>query len=90
VDSFTDLQPWETELASLTEQDARRAGWLLQNRLLRLAETNFGYDHLYRDPTDGRYWELTHPWPEQHGGGPYVLRAITPSDAAAKYGVKPG
>lgn len=37
---------------------------------------------LYKDPSDGRLWELSYPLSEMHGGGPRRLRVIAPADAA--------
>ncbi|MGZ5170952.1 MAG: Imm27 family immunity protein, partial [Burkholderiales bacterium] len=43
---------------------------------------------LYKDPTDGRLWELTYPHSEMHGGGPRILRVITSTEAAQTFGWK--
>jgi hypothetical protein len=40
---------------------------------------------LYRDPNDGRYWELTHPQSEMHGSGPKRLTNLSAATARAKY-----
>lgn len=44
-----------------------------------------GWEILYRDPDDGRYWELTYPHGEMHGGGPKRLTNIPAMAAIAKY-----
>jgi len=41
---------------------------------------------LYRDPQDGRSWELTYPHSDWHGGEPPDLRHISSGEAASKYG----
>jgi hypothetical protein len=41
---------------------------------------------LYRDPQDGRLWELTYPHSDWHGGEPPDLRHISSGEAASKYG----
>jgi Immunity protein 27 len=48
------------------------------------------WEVLYRDPTDGRYWELTYPQGEMHGGGPKRLTCIARKVAAAKYDLTQG
>ena len=40
---------------------------------------------LYRDPSDGRHWELTYPHSEMHGGGPKRLTILSVQSASAKY-----
>ena len=44
-----------------------------------------GWETLYRDPRDGRLWELTYPQSEMHGGGPRRLHVLSRDEAAAKY-----
>ena len=44
-----------------------------------------GWESLYRDPSDGRYWELTYPQSEMHGGGPKRLTNLSLSAAVTKY-----
>jgi hypothetical protein len=48
-----------------------------------------GWDVLYRDASDGRFWELTYPQGEMHGGGPMRLINISVGDAVAKYRINP-
>ena len=36
-------------------------------------EKKGGWEKLYRDPEDGRYWLLTYPFAELQGGGPPAL-----------------
>jgi Immunity protein 27 len=43
-----------------------------------------GWETLYLDPNDGRYWELSYPHSEMHGGGPRRLTYLSPA-AVAKY-----
>jgi len=45
-----------------------------------------GRDDLYRDPDDGRLWELTWPQSDMHGGGPHRLSCLTIDAARMKYG----
>jgi len=44
-----------------------------------------GWETLYQDPDDGRYWELTYPQGEMHGGGPPRLTYLPHELAQAKY-----
>ena len=90
-----DLRPDETELwgqwldtGNRIEHDAigARIHWLAAERLERVAAGASGWEALYRDPRDGRLWELTHPNRHLHGGGPPRLALVTAAEAAARYG----
>lgn len=35
-----------------------------------------GWKKLFRDPRDGRHWELVYLQSEMHGGGPPTLRVV--------------
>lgn len=59
---------------------------LIANCLEELSTDYSGWETLYLDPHDGRYWELTHPYGEYHGGGPPRLTVISPEKAYEKYG----
>ena len=61
---------------------------LTNEHLVKLGSDASGWDVLYRDPTDGRYWELTYPQSERHGGGPPQLECLTTEEAKRKYGAK--
>jgi hypothetical protein len=93
---FADLGPDELELTASwngaapdgTFSDAidARIFWLASRRLTLERTANGGWDQLYRDPRDGRLWELTFPHGSLHGGGPRRLRCVTAEWADARYG----
>jgi hypothetical protein len=58
---------------------------LIRNCLVRLAASDNGWEVLYVDPEDGRFWELTYPQGEMHGGGPPKLQTLSLSEATVKY-----
>jgi hypothetical protein len=66
----------------------KRIEWLTKNRLEKIGADSSGWDVLYRDPRDGRWWELTYPQSHRHGGGPPMLVAIPGATAQSKYGVQ--
>ena len=93
---FQDLAPDEhllvgawAEHASHTVHDEvdRRIFWLVARRLIACGHAAGGWEQLYRDPRDGRFWELTFPHGSLHGGGPRRLEHVDASVARAKYGV---
>ncbi|MCK5943232.1 MAG: hypothetical protein KAI24_14730 [Planctomycetes bacterium] len=78
-----DLRPDERKLVGgwvkvdgRIEADAtcRRINWLVGHRLQRVATGDWCV--LYRDPGDGRLWELTWPQGQMQGGGPPQLAVI--------------
>ena len=64
---------------------ANRIEELIQQHLIKLGADDSGWDMLYRDPEDGRLWELTYPQSDSHGGGPPALRCIDATHARRKY-----
>ena len=58
---------------------------LVREHLVEVATDTSGWDVLYRDPRDGRLWELTRPSSDSHGGGAARLEQLAPAAAAAKY-----
>ena len=91
-----DLAPDELLLVGgWVEHDGRRAlddvdrriFWLVSRRLVLRGQASGGWDQLYQDPRDGRYWELTFPEGSLHGGGPRRLECVAALVAREKYGV---
>ncbi len=64
-----------------------RIEWLTKYELQRLANSpKWGdWEILFIDPADGRFWELTYPQGEMHGGGPPQLQVLSNSEAREKY-----
>ena len=90
------LGPSETELAGnwvlssggvSADEVEGRIDWLINNHLIKIAVSpqSGAWETLFRDPTDGRYWELTFPKGEMHGGGPKRLAHIEATEALSKY-----
>jgi hypothetical protein len=91
------LRPDETILIGkwLTENGQVRAdvtcdriGWLTAHHLRKVAISKQwgGWETLFQDPDDGRYWEQTYPEGEMHGGGPPALKCFSSDEAKSKYG----
>jgi hypothetical protein len=62
-----------------------RIDTLIYRYLQKICVTEGGWVTLYQDPADGRYWELTYPQSEQHGGGPPLLTWLNDEQVASKY-----
>jgi hypothetical protein len=66
---------------------AHRINLLTKDYLTKIFSVN--WEILYQDPEDYRYWELTYPHGEYHGGGPPLLRYLTDEEAVMKYKISP-
>lgn len=88
------LQPSETELVgkwlattegAVGDEVTKRIRALVENQLAFVADSSDGWDRLYRDPGDGRYWEETYPEGGLQGGGPPRLATVDVEEAKARY-----
>ena len=52
------------------DENCIRIEYLIENYLIELGLNDGGWEILYQDPKDFRYWELTYPHGELQGGGP--------------------
>jgi hypothetical protein len=86
------LKPEETDLigqwkvvnGSIVEDaTSERIKYLVDQYLEKVA--GGGWETLYRDPIDGRYWELTYPQGEMHGGGPPRLTYLSGEAVKKRY-----
>lgn len=80
---------WESAPDGAPRPDAawRRIRWLAANALERVAMREGGWAVLYRDPADGRLWELTFPQGTLLDGGPPRLETVSPDGARRRYDV---
>jgi hypothetical protein len=67
------------------DEICQRISDLINYHLIKLGHDQSGWDTLYRDPFDGRLWELIYLQSEQQGGGPPALMNISQEKATAKY-----
>jgi len=90
------LQPSEVELvgnwvvvSGRLQRDAtcERIEQLTAHYLRRVTDSKQGggWETLFQDPDDGRFWERTYPQGEMHGGGPPRLSVLRPEEARGKY-----
>ena len=79
---------WTFVNGNVTADDVtRRIEHLTQHHLIEIGRDASGWDVLYRDPDDGRLWELTYPSSEMHGGGPPTLQLLDNEAVRHKYGM---
>ncbi|MCZ6587103.1 MAG: Imm27 family immunity protein [Alphaproteobacteria bacterium] len=69
----------------VVNEACERIRYLIVNALKKVASTDDGWDVLYVDPNDSRYWELIYAESYMHGGGPPTLRHLSSTAAAEKY-----
>jgi hypothetical protein len=83
----TDLVGWWVTEDGITKRDAveTRIYALVEQYLEHVADSSNGWGSLYRDPLDGRLWELSYPHSEMHGGGPARLTVIDAGQAKQRY-----
>ncbi|WP_061246464.1 Imm27 family immunity protein [Leptospira interrogans] len=62
-----------------------RAIYLMQNYLIKIKADSSGWNTLYQDPVDGRYWEATYPQSDIHGSGPLTLFVLSDNHAKKKF-----
>jgi hypothetical protein len=79
---------WKLSGGSM-EADAvsERIERLISEYLIEIGEDESGWNKLYQDPEDNRYWELTYPESETHGGGASQLENIPTQEAKRKYNI---
>jgi len=71
------------------EKDAncKRVEMLILNYLKQIKQSKDGWSTLYKDMSDGRYWELTYLESAQHGGGAPSLLVQSKDELRKKYGI---
>ena len=67
------------------DENGKRIDWLIHHCLKKIALDYSGWEILYQDPADKRYWELTYPKGEMQGGGPPMLALISEHEMLKKY-----
>lgn len=77
---------WFSQNGQIRADDvSRRIEYLTQNTLKKITMSDDGWDILYLDPMDGRYWELVYTESSSHGGGAPTLTHLSNSEASKKY-----
>ena len=77
---------WVEQNGSVVADDvSKRIEYLTQNKLKKVASSDDGWDQLYIDTEDSRYWELSHPESDSHGGGAPLLKNLALDEVKNKY-----
>ena len=78
---------WEYTSKKMIADDTCRRIEFLKDFLDKIAITDDGWSALYKDPQDGRYWELSYPDGSLHGGGAPALKCLDSDAVMQKYSV---
>jgi hypothetical protein len=77
---------WQLEDGAIVADPVAEKIEFLKTHVLKpIKASSDGWSVLYQDPNDQRYWELTYPESELHGGGPPQLAQISESEAIWRY-----
>lgn len=68
------------------DEVSERIFFLVQDYLIPITSDDSGWNCLYQDPADLRYWELSYPVSELHGGGAPSLKNISIEEVRVTYG----
>lgn len=65
----------------------KRVQILTQDYLEKIGQSpeSGGWETLFRDPKDGRFWVQTYPQSEMHGGGPASLTCLAADEAKKRF-----
>ena len=67
--------------SKIVKNDAcKRIDFLIKNHLKKIGTDKTGWNTLYLNLEDGRYWELTYLENQLHGGGPPSLINLKDSE----------
>jgi hypothetical protein len=79
----------ETSGSVVKDANTERIEKLTRDYLCEVARDVSGWDVLYIDPRDNRYWELSYPDSGLSAGGPPLLKNLSREDVREKYGHLP-
>lgn len=71
----------------IEDEQCERIYSLRNDYLRRITSDESGWDILYQDPEDMRYWELIYEHGELQGGGPPSLVLLSGTEARSKYNI---
>ena len=64
----------------LADENCKRIDWLTSEVLHAVGVDESGWQYLYQDPNDKRFWILSYPHSELHGGGPPTLKLVSSNE----------
>ena len=80
------LGNWVVHGNSVIADDvSKRIEALIKDSRKKVAVSDDGWEILYIDQNDGRYWELTYPSSNSNGGGAPKLSVLSPEQVKGNY-----
>ena len=77
---------WKIDNAKIVADEVcQRIEKLVTNHLRKVDVDKTGWEKLYIDSNDNRYWLLTFPNSDWNGGGPQTLKMITQTEVTEKF-----
>lgn len=73
------------ESSIVADEVSKRIEKLTLQYLVKIAIDESGWNQLFQDPKDKRYWELSYPESEFHGGGYPHLTNLSEHEVKEKY-----
>lgn len=71
---------------TVADSNCDRINQLTTQYLIERKKSASGWETLYVNPVDNRFWELSFPNSEWHGGGPQRLTNISEKEARDRFG----
>jgi len=59
----------------------------VEKSCIKVATDESGWDILYKEKSSNKYWELTYPNSEMHGGGEPLVSLLSLEDVKLKFNV---
>lgn len=72
----------------IEDENSKRIHFLIDEYFQKVSESESGWEILYQDPNDKRYWELKYLNSDLHGGGPPSLFHLPQRAAIEKYNLQ--
>lgn len=77
---------WSVSNGHLVEDGVcHRITELIDAHLTKVGSDQTGWETLYKDPGDGRFWLLTYPQASMQGGGPPKLCCVSIDEVKDKF-----
>jgi len=78
---------WIIKSGEIVEDDVTKRIKKIINNLIKISNDVTGWDTLYIDPKNNRYWELVYKDSDLQGGGAPSLINISKEKAKSKYNI---
>ncbi|MEH6347469.1 MAG: Imm27 family immunity protein [Bermanella sp.] len=74
-------------MASMNKLTGSQAITFLEKNCIKVTTDESGWEILYKEKSSNKYWELTYPNSEMHGGGEPLVSPVAIEDVKLKFDV---